>query len=174
LNLGYTILQIVCVCIRNAPYHGIGNQETARFRAQFRVQMRKLLPLICLFGTVALLSSCLEDEIAPIIQIRSAAGDTISNDTVTALSNTVLTVIADTRDDQDLLGVRYFHKANDSLTLELEYAAPIFLTNRANEVQVDLSLPDSVFDVGKLSEFTVRAEDMGGNVTETTTWILTN
>lgn len=119
-------------------------------------------------GLVAtvLLSSCLQDDIAPTIALRNAAGDTIVGDTLTATLNTVLTLVSSTRDDQDLGEVAYYQGYPDDMELRIDYAAPIDLTNRIREVFVDLSFPDSLYASGDFGTFRVYAEDREGNVTE--------
>ena len=136
--------------------------------------MRKILYLILLASCALTISSCITDEVAPIVVIRDAAGDTLDIDTVVAISNTVITFISDVRDDQDLADVAYYQGLIDpdlGFENQIDYSVPIFLTNRKKEVQVDLSLPDSLYASGSFGTFRVRAEDMEGNVTEVIKYI---
>ncbi len=112
------------------------------------------------------LSSCLQDDVAPIVSLRNAAGDTISSDTIQTGLNTILTIVSVTVDDQDLKDVSYFQGYPDASELQIDYAAAIDLTNRRREVFIDLSVPDSLYASGEFGTFRVRAEDMEGNVTE--------
>lgn len=66
--------------------------------------------------------------------------------------------------------VEYFRSYSDSVGVlieeQIDYAAPILLTNRHKEAFVDISLPDSLYEIGGFGAVRVRAEDNAGNVTE--------
>ncbi len=118
------------------------------------------------------LSSCLTDEVAPNIILRNASGDTIRGDTLTGMLNSVLTLVAETTDDQDILDVSYFQGYPGLIEEQINYAIPIELTNRRHEVFVDLSFPDSLYNSNDVSSIRVKAEDRSGNVSEISALIL--
>ena len=128
--------------------------------------MFKNLLLVVGLTVSVFMTSCLTDEVAQIVSLRNAAGDTITSDTIQANLNTILTIVSDVVDDQDLLEVSYFQGYPDAIELQIDYALPIDLTNRKREVFVDLSFPDTLYSSGDFGSISVRAEDMEGNVTE--------
>ncbi|MFT7588289.1 MAG: hypothetical protein ACI959_000496 [Limisphaerales bacterium] len=130
--------------------------------------MSKLRNLLILNALVVLVgfSSCITDEIDPTIEIFTDVGDTIDFDTIPAQINTVLTLISKTTDLQDLGDVNYFQTWGDFTEVQIEYAAPILLTNRHREVFIDLSLPDSLYAVDDVRAFRISAEDAEGNSAE--------
>jgi hypothetical protein len=140
--------------------------------AIIRPLKRALLPVLTLVCIG--LASCIQDDVAPIVVLRNAGGDTITADTIGGTLNTILTIISDARDEQDLLDVTYTQSYPDTADAVIDYAAPIDLTNRKREVFVDISLPDSLYTAGSFGAITVRAEDMEGNVTEVRKTIIVN
>lgn len=132
--------------------------------------MFKLRNLLILNALVVLVgfSSCITDEIPPVIELYTSTGDTIDYDTISGPINTVITLISKTTDLQDLGEVSYFQTWGDSLNTEvqIDYAAPILLTNRHQEVFIDLSLPDSLYSSGNVTFFRITAVDAEGNSTE--------
>jgi hypothetical protein len=138
-----------------------------------RLSLRSIVPAAALLLGLGL-SSCIQDEVNPIIVLRTAGGDTINADTINGTLNGILTIISDVRDDQELETVTYMQGYPDTVPLPIEYAAAIDLTNRKHEVFLDLSLPDSLYTAGSFGSIEVMAEDAGGNTTTVRKTIIVN
>lgn len=138
-----------------------------------RISFRSLVPVAALMLGLGL-SSCIQDEVNPIVVLRSASGDTINADTINGTLNGILTLISDVRDDQELGSVTYTQGYPDTVPLPIEYAAAIDLTNRKREVFLDISLPDSMYTAGSFGSIEVVAEDEAGNSTSVRKTIVVN
>jgi hypothetical protein len=141
--------------------------------SRLSVSLRRALPVAALLASVGL-TSCIQDEVNPIVILRSAGGDTITADTISGSLNGVLTIISDVRDDQELEAVTFAQGYPDTVDLPIDYAAPIDLTNRKSEVFLDLSLPDSLYTAGSIGSVIVTAEDAAGNTTTVRKTIVVN
>ncbi len=138
-----------------------------------RLSLRTLVPAAALLLGLGL-TSCIQDEVNPIVVLRTAAGDTIDADTINGTLNNILTIISDVRDDQELETVTYTQGYPDTVPLPIEYAAAIDLTNRKREVFLDISLPDTMYSAGSVGSIEVMAEDAGGNTTTVRKTIIVN
>lgn len=127
-----------------------------------------------LFVLVTVTSSCIQDEVGPIVHFKNDAGDTITGDTLSGNLNDILSFIGDTRDDQDLGEVQYLLTLGDLVDEPIPYSDPIFLTNRQREVRFDIPLIDTLFESGQFGSFTISATDMEGNNTTDFLWVSIN